>query len=492
MTPPTGASEQAPQSLRSALEELAAALHNTEADPDTLASVIAARFSSASSNQAKLLRVLKTINYMYSPKTPGNTSDANIEKVQNVHESFNFLSLWQRLGGCVSIIGDSTPEMEHSTLRLPCYCSSNGGLPADEFSVTKLVGNKKFVQLSANYHLNSSIKDRIEALLAGFYEIIPKDLITISPHLLRRYLHMILIHECRIVVLGCLYLFPHYAAGRLVSRSEDCVPGTPEGFEQPHVLRQTFRKSMGEYCRWHVSRFSCSSARGKRAGCSLPSVSTPFLQYSWNNPPEALDDPLRYALHYPTLKDVCTVDGKSIRALASNCERRTVFYNHLLHTVSYNDEGTLADRIDYVIVHPDLYSHVEASISHLPEVKDLIDVYRALARAAPSYGVIIGYNKKTLAPKSEEKKVDQIANEAYQADEDTDVSSNGGWSVPSTDPWKISTPDPEEEAIKWGQTSVEESTASLVSSRPDLPYSEIESFDLLPELNHLELSTINE
>ncbi|KAI0653715.1 hypothetical protein C8Q70DRAFT_1059032 [Cubamyces menziesii] len=342
------------QSLRSALEELAAALHNTEADPDTLASVIAARFSSASSNQAKLLRVLKTINYMYSPKTPGNTSDANIEKVQNVHESFNFLSLWQRLGGCVSIIGDSTPEMEHSTLRLPCYCSSNGGLPADEFSVTKLVGNKKFVQLSANYHLNSSIKDRIEALLAGFYEIIPKDLITISPHLLRRYLHMILIHECR--------------------------------------------------------------------------------------------------------------------------ERRTVFYNHLLHTVSYNDEGTLADRIDYVIVHPDLYSHVEASISHLPEVKDLIDVYRALARAAPSYGVIIGYNKKTLAPKSEEKKVDQIANEAYQADEDTDIS----------------TPDPEEEAIKWGQTSVEESTASLVSSRPDLPYSEIESFDLLPELNHLELSTINE
>ena len=38
---------------------------------------------------------------------------------------------------------------------------------------------KEFVQLSANYRLYSSIKEQIEALLAGFYEIIPKDLITI-------------------------------------------------------------------------------------------------------------------------------------------------------------------------------------------------------------------------------------------------------------------------------------------------------------------------
>ena len=58
-------------------------------------------------------------------------------------------------------------------------------------------------------------------------------------------------------------------------------------------------------------------------------------------------------------------------------ERRTVFYNHLpRHTVSGNAEGTLADRIGWVIVRPDLYSHVEARISQLPEVKDLIDVYR--------------------------------------------------------------------------------------------------------------------
>ena len=38
---------------------------------------------------------------------------------------------------------------------------------------------KEFVQLSANYRLYSSIKEQIESLVAGFYEIIPKDLITI-------------------------------------------------------------------------------------------------------------------------------------------------------------------------------------------------------------------------------------------------------------------------------------------------------------------------
>jgi E3 ubiquitin-protein ligase HUWE1 len=38
---------------------------------------------------------------------------------------------------------------------------------------------REFVQLSAQYRLYSSIEKQIESLLAGFYEIIPKDLITI-------------------------------------------------------------------------------------------------------------------------------------------------------------------------------------------------------------------------------------------------------------------------------------------------------------------------
>lgn len=38
---------------------------------------------------------------------------------------------------------------------------------------------REFVQLSAQYRLYSSIKNQIESLSNGFYEIIPKDLITI-------------------------------------------------------------------------------------------------------------------------------------------------------------------------------------------------------------------------------------------------------------------------------------------------------------------------
>ncbi len=38
---------------------------------------------------------------------------------------------------------------------------------------------REFVQLSAQYRLNLSIKDQIESLHSGFYEIIPKELISI-------------------------------------------------------------------------------------------------------------------------------------------------------------------------------------------------------------------------------------------------------------------------------------------------------------------------
>lgn len=38
---------------------------------------------------------------------------------------------------------------------------------------------REFVQLSAQYRLYSSIKEQIEHLSTGFYEVIPKDLITI-------------------------------------------------------------------------------------------------------------------------------------------------------------------------------------------------------------------------------------------------------------------------------------------------------------------------
>lgn len=42
-----------------------------------------------------------------------------------------------------------------------------------------LENRREFVQLAAQYRLYSSIKDQIENLLSGFYDIIPKDLVSI-------------------------------------------------------------------------------------------------------------------------------------------------------------------------------------------------------------------------------------------------------------------------------------------------------------------------
>ena len=54
----------------------------------------------------------------------------------------------------------------------------------DKIPVT-LENRREFVQLSAQYRLYESIKEQLEALLGGFYEIIPKDLVTIVCRSLR-------------------------------------------------------------------------------------------------------------------------------------------------------------------------------------------------------------------------------------------------------------------------------------------------------------------
>ena len=112
------------QALHVELDQLAVALQ----DPPNsiMLTTVAANFSSASSTQAKLLRVLKTIDYMYTPKSststttsPEATAAEDVEKVQKIYESFSFSPLWQRLGVCLGIIG-AKPETEHiATVLLP-------------------------------------------------------------------------------------------------------------------------------------------------------------------------------------------------------------------------------------------------------------------------------------------------------------------------------------------------------------------------------------
>ncbi|KAJ7132750.1 hypothetical protein C8R43DRAFT_929975 [Mycena crocata] len=106
--------------LYSDLDELAADLRSSQGD--VMVGSVASKFSPASSVQAKLLRVLKTIDYMYSPKslaTLGGPEESDADKVQDIYESFRFTPLWRRLGDCLAII-EEKPDTEHiATVLLP-------------------------------------------------------------------------------------------------------------------------------------------------------------------------------------------------------------------------------------------------------------------------------------------------------------------------------------------------------------------------------------
>lgn len=102
------------------LDDLAKALEEAEASKDVRGPAIA-KFSSASSDQAKLLRILKMIDLMYAPKEgeesePGTADD---EKVTAIYEDFRFQGLWRRLGDCLGVV-EQKPDLEHiATVLLP-------------------------------------------------------------------------------------------------------------------------------------------------------------------------------------------------------------------------------------------------------------------------------------------------------------------------------------------------------------------------------------
>ncbi|CAE6444639.1 unnamed protein product [Rhizoctonia solani] len=102
------------------LDDLAKALEEAEASKDVRGPAIA-KFSSASSDQAKLLRILKMIDLMYAPKEgqDNEPSAADEEKVTAIYEDFRFQGLWRRLGDCLAVV-EQKPDLEHiATVLLP-------------------------------------------------------------------------------------------------------------------------------------------------------------------------------------------------------------------------------------------------------------------------------------------------------------------------------------------------------------------------------------
>ena len=116
-------------SIYTDLDELVAVLQQDSAGDDVPAT-ISAKFSPASSDQAKLLRILKTIDYMYSvkgaaaPPQPASEAESqressDEEKVHAIYESFRFAPLWRRLGDCLAVV-EEKPDVEHmATVLLP-------------------------------------------------------------------------------------------------------------------------------------------------------------------------------------------------------------------------------------------------------------------------------------------------------------------------------------------------------------------------------------
>ncbi|KAJ3855492.1 hypothetical protein EV368DRAFT_72228 [Lentinula lateritia] len=108
--PDTRDAQEFGHTLFSELDELANALQNSS---ETQLSSVASKFSAASSIQAKLLRVLKTIEYMYSLRPSSVGIDT--EKVQAIYD----------LGDCLAIIEEKA-DTEHVTTSLMVVCKYVG------------------------------------------------------------------------------------------------------------------------------------------------------------------------------------------------------------------------------------------------------------------------------------------------------------------------------------------------------------------------------
>lgn len=104
------------KTLSSDLDELSKALQSSEAE--SMTGSVTSRFASSSSDQAKLLRILKTIDYMYTAKSPAASTSEGSQQIQKIYETFKFASLWRKLSDCLTLI--DKPELDHiAAILLP-------------------------------------------------------------------------------------------------------------------------------------------------------------------------------------------------------------------------------------------------------------------------------------------------------------------------------------------------------------------------------------
>ncbi|WWC91853.1 uncharacterized protein L201_006800 [Kwoniella dendrophila CBS 6074] len=102
------------------LAELASALQDPAAE---IGSLTLANFSPPTSTQAQLLRLLKTIDYLHLNKVdsdpPSQQMTDEERAVSAVFESFEFETLWQQLGECLSFVEARGGTDQIATVLLP-------------------------------------------------------------------------------------------------------------------------------------------------------------------------------------------------------------------------------------------------------------------------------------------------------------------------------------------------------------------------------------
>lgn len=110
------------EQVASDLDDLHAILDKATSDTELQGSTLS-QFSGASSHQAKLLRVLKTIDYVYSRQSSTSSSssskDSKEQSVLKVYEELALLSLWDKLGDCLVAIRERDYLLNVATVILP-------------------------------------------------------------------------------------------------------------------------------------------------------------------------------------------------------------------------------------------------------------------------------------------------------------------------------------------------------------------------------------
>lgn len=119
--------------LATRLQSLRSALQASAGDPSL--NVPVDDFSPASSAQAKLLRILKTIDYTYASRNPNasnwdavavaaiadgsSTLTPEEEQVSEIFDTFLFAPMWAALSECLAIIGETPSLVSIATVLLP-------------------------------------------------------------------------------------------------------------------------------------------------------------------------------------------------------------------------------------------------------------------------------------------------------------------------------------------------------------------------------------